>query len=277
MYHVVADGHLSPARFTWQLRFLRRHFEPVALAELVRRMSERALTGREIALTFDDGVLNHYHVVWPLLRDHAVPATFFVCSDLIGSGNWIWRTELRQRLRALTATARTRAAQEAGCNVTTPNAIMEWTKSLSAPECRAFRDSVTALTPAFKPSPEQAALHAPLTWEQLRQMDPRVVTIASHTRSHPLLTMLSDAQLQDEIVGSKHALENGLDRGVEFFCYPNGITTPQSIALARKHYSASVTIRSDFVHAEEDPAQLPRIPADGSRATFVRRLHRPTA
>lgn len=277
MYHVVADGHLSPQRFTWQLRFLRKHFEPMALATLVHRISEGTAHGREIALTFDDGVRNHHEAVWPLLRQFDVPATFFVCSDLIGSSAWIWRTELRQRLQSLGSVERARAARDAGCEATTVRAIMEWTKTLSASDCRAFREKIAALTPGFAPSSQQAALHAPLTWEQLRGMDPRLVTIGSHTRSHPLLTTLTDAQLQDEIVGSRQALERGLDRDVEFFCYPNGITTPTSIALVRQHYTAAVTIRSDFVRAADDLAQLPRISADGSRATFVRRLHRPTA
>jgi len=277
MYHVVADGHLSPARFAWQLRFLRKHFEPVTLEELVRRMSKGTSTGREIALTFDDGVRNHYDMVWPMLHANAMPATFFVCSDLVESGAWIWRTELRQRLGTLDAALRARAARGSGCSATTTHAIMEWTKSLSAPECRVFQDKIAALTPDFTPSPQQAALHAPLSWEQLRGMDPRLVTIGSHTRSHPLLTTLTEAQLQDEIIGSKRALEDGLDRSVDFFCYPNGITTPASVALVRAHYRAAVTIRCDFVRPGEDLAQLPRIPADGSRATLARRLHRPAA
>lgn len=277
MYHVVADGYLSPARFTWQLQCLRQHFEPVALDELVRRVAEGTAHGGEVALTFDDGLRNHYAVVWPLLQAHGVPATFFVCSDLIESDAWIWRTELRQRLRLLPGTTRTHAAREAGCPVGAIDGIMEWTKSLSATECQTFRNKVAALTPRFSPTPEQAALHAPMTWDQLRAMDPALITIGSHTRTHPLLTMLTDAQLQDEIVGSKQVLETGLDRPVELFCYPNGIITPGAVALVRANYHAGVSIYNGFVHREDDPALLPRIPADGSRATFVRRLHRPAA
>lgn len=277
MYHVVADGHLSPARFTWQLRCLRQYFEPVALSELVRRVAEGTSHGDEVALTFDDGLRNHYAVVWPLLQAHGVPATFFVCSDLVESDAWIWRTELRQRLKLLASPVRTRVTREAGCSTSAIDGIMEWTKSLSAAECQAFRNKVVTMTPLFSPSPEQVALHAPMTWDQLRAMDPALVTIGSHTRTHPLLTMLTDAQLQDEIVGSRQVLEAGLDRPVELFCYPNGIITSDSVALVRANYRAGVSICNGFVRWEDDPALLPRIPADGSRATFVRRLHRPAA
>lgn len=278
MYHIVDDGeHLSRARFTWQLRFLRKHFEPLPLGELVRRMSEGGVRGKEIALTFDDGVRNHFNVVWPLLREYAIPATFFVCSDLVESDTWVWRTELRQRLTALSNTARIRVAHEAGCDGVSTDAIMEWTKALSLRDIHAFRSTVAALTPWYSPSPEHIDIHTPLTWDQMRQMDTRLITIGSHTRSHPILTTLSDAQLRDEIVGSKQVLETHLDRSVDYFSYPNGANNASVVDLVRAHYRAAVSTRNGCLYPGDDPALLPRIAADGSRATFVRRLYRPSA
>lgn len=277
MYHEVASGHLSPARFTWQLRYLRAHFEPVSLGELVHRVTNGTIRGREIALTFDDGLHNHYEVVWPLLREHGIPATFFVCPGLADTGAWLWRVELRQRLKSLPRTERERVARESGCDADSTHAIMDWTKSLPAAECDAFRARVAAVTHGFTPSAEQRALFAPLTWNEMRALDPALITIGSHTRTHPLLPTLTDAQLRDEIVGSRAALEAGLGRPVEFFCYPNGIVTAASVELVRAHYRAGVSIYNGFVQRDDDPALLPRIPSDGSRATFVRRLHRPGA
>lgn len=277
MYHIVADGYLSPARFTWQLEFLCRHFEVVSLGELIDRMSGDCLRGREIVLTFDDGVRNHFEMVWPLLRKHEIPATFFVCSDLIESEKWLWRTELRQRLAKLPTALRRRVAREAGCAETSTAAIMDWTKSLPLDAIHGFKDAVAALTPRFAPSAKELHIHTPLTWTQLRQMDPRLVTIGSHTRSHPLLPTLSDAQLHDEIVGSKQTLETRLDRSVDYFSYPNGANNPAVADMVRAHYRAAVSSRNGCVRLGEDLASLPRITADGSRATFVRRLHRPTA
>lgn len=277
MYHIVAHGHLSPARFIWQLRFLRKHFEPVTLNELVRRKLEGSVRGKEIVLTFDDGVRNHFSVAWPILREHAIPATFFVCSDLVESDKWVWRTELRQRLTALSNDARARVAREAGCGTPTTDAIMEWTKSLSPSEVHSFQTAVITLTPRFTRSTEEMNIHKPLTWDQLRQMDTRLITIGSHTRSHSILTTLSEPQLQDEIVGSKHVLEKNLDRSIDYFSYPNGANNPAAVDLVRAHYRAAVSTCNGCLHPDDDPALLPRIAADGSRATFVRRLHRPSA
>jgi peptidoglycan/xylan/chitin deacetylase (PgdA/CDA1 family) len=48
------------------------------------------------------------------------------------------------------------------------------------------------------------------------------VTVASHSRTHPLLSRLSDAQVDEEVRGSKQDLEAMLGRPVDFFAYPSG-------------------------------------------------------
>lgn len=62
-----------------------------------------------------------------------------------------------------------------------------------------------------------------LTWEQLRQMaaDP-LVTIASHSVSHAVLTQVDEAQLEKEAVESKRILEQELGIPINHFVYPEG-------------------------------------------------------
>lgn len=277
MYHVIGDDYISARQFDWQLRFLRKHFEPVGLGELVDRVAAGSITGREVAVTFDDGVRNHFKVAWPLLRARQVPATFFVCPGLIESGDWLWRTELRMRLASLSDAVRGQVAREAGCPAQAVEAIMEWTKKLPMDERVAFQRDIGRRAPEFSPPAEQVDRHAPLTWEQLRQMDERLITIGSHTDTHPILTTLTDPLLQGEILGSRRALEQKLDRCVDLFSYPNGANNAEVVNMVRRHYRAAVTTHMDCVSVDEDICRLPRIPGDGSRAMFTRRLHRPNA
>lgn len=277
MYHIIGDGDISARRFEWQLRFLRRHFEPVGLPELVDRLQAGSTTGREVAITFDDGVRNHYLVAWSLLRTYSVPATFFVCPGLVESGDWIWRTELRMRLKLLDEATRAAVTRDAGCPEHAVEAIMEWTKAMSMDDRLAFQKNVEKRTPEFSSVRAQVECHAPLTWEQMRRMDDRLVTIGSHSRTHPILTTLTGPALEDEIAGSRRDLEERLDRRVDLFSYPNGANGPEVVNLVRRHYRAAVTTRKDMVAAGEDLFLLPRIPAADSQAAFTRRLHRPTA
>lgn len=277
MYHIVGDADLSVRQFEWQMRFLRDHFEPISLGALVDRLHAGTTTGREVVLTFDDGVQNHFTVAWPLLQAHRVPATFFVCPGLIESGDWLWRTELRMRLNVLDNATRTEAARNAGCIATGIEAIMEWTKELPMDARQAFERDIKALTTGFTPPPSEMDRHAPLTWDQLRQMDDGLITIGSHTRTHPILPTLTESRLQDEIAGSRLALEEKLDRSVDLFSYPNGANNPGVADVARRHYRAAVTTRQGMVAQESDCFLLPRIPAADNRAAFTRRMHRPTA
>lgn len=277
MYHVIGDGDVSPAQFEWHLRFVRRHLEPVSLATLLDRIQDGSTSGHEAVITFDDGVRNHFTTAWPLLLKHRVPATFFVCPGLIGSGKWLWRTELRMRLETLDESRRTALVREAGCAERDVEPIMQWTKGLRPDDREAFERAVKVLTPHFRPDPQQVGDHAPLSWEQIRTLDPALISIGSHTCTHPMLTTLSAEALEREMRESRAALEQALDRKADLFSYPNGANNPVVVAAARRHYRCALTTRVACVETGDDPYLLPRIPAGGSRAVFSRRMHRPTA
>jgi peptidoglycan/xylan/chitin deacetylase (PgdA/CDA1 family) len=277
MYHIVGDEELSVQQFEWQIKFLRARFEPTRLGTLVDRLQSNTLSGREVVITFDDGVRNHYEVAWPLLRAHDVPATFFVCPDLTESGEWLWRTDLRMRLKLLDADERAAAAHRSGCRAEGVEAIMEWTKNLPMDDRIAFQRDIKQHTSGFSPSRQQMECYTPLTWDQLRQMDASLITIGSHTRTHPMLPTLDASDLDDEIAGSRRILEERLDRDVELFSYPNGANNSNVVSMVRQHYRAALTTRKGFVMDGDDLFLLPRIPAADDRASFSRRMYRPSA
>src|SRR5262245_7728440 len=98
--------HGTPRRyahaFERQLRLLKRHFEVVPLAALLETLeSPTAPLRRKVAITFDDGLRSNVEVAYPVLERLGVPATFFVCPELIERGAWLWNHEARQRLRRL--------------------------------------------------------------------------------------------------------------------------------------------------------------------------------
>ncbi len=69
-------------RFVAKVRWLARSYRLVSLADAYHRsgLDERCLN---VALTFDDGFVDHATVVAPVLDDLNVPATFFVPSGAI--------------------------------------------------------------------------------------------------------------------------------------------------------------------------------------------------
>jgi peptidoglycan/xylan/chitin deacetylase (PgdA/CDA1 family)/folate-dependent phosphoribosylglycinamide formyltransferase PurN len=70
---------------------------------------------------------------------------------------------------------------------------------------------------------------APLTWEQLRQLQREGFEIGSHTRTHFDCGSRDRARLEDEIVGSKRDLETHLGGVLDVFSYPCGLPPNMSL------------------------------------------------
>ncbi len=89
---------------------------------------------------------------------------------------------------------------------------------------------------------EPGRLH--LDWEDVRALarEP-LVTIGSHTLTHPHLSRLAPEAAGDEIAGSRRRIAEELGRPVDFFCYPSGDLGPREVALVRAAgYRAAVTV-----------------------------------
>lgn len=82
--------------------------------------------------------------------------------------------------------------------------------------------------------------------EQLRAVAASpLVTIGSHTVSHPFLTRLADADLARELTESKRYLEDATGRAVDLFAYPTGDYDRRTLAAVRAAgYRAAFVERS---------------------------------
>jgi len=97
MYHSVADDFpqypdqqivMSTGLFERQLAWLdRRGFVTLHLGELLDGLEGRApLPRHAVCLTFDDGLLDNWVNVFPLLRRYGMKATLFLATDFIEEG-----------------------------------------------------------------------------------------------------------------------------------------------------------------------------------------------
>lgn len=262
MYHGTSAA--DAASLERQLRVLSLVFPVAPLADIV---SGRGRNGRaRVALTFDDGLRSNVAVAYPILRKLRLSATFFVCPGLIERGAWLWNHEARERLRTLEPAALARLADTAG-GPPELEAFVEWMKTLAIAARRKVEEAVRAATPHFKPSPAQHDEFDLAAWDELARLDPRVVTIGSHTMSHPILTSLTADETDAELRESRALLEKRLERRVTLFCYPNGDLNEAALSSARRYYQSAVTVDPGTVSSGADAHRLPRFAAHprGSR------------
>lgn len=123
MYHRVADsgaGSLAPYRvrtamFERQIAYLKRHgYRSRSIGSYVafrQKNPTAALSGRPIAITFDDAYEDFFTTAWPILRSHGFTATLFVPVGFIG-GHAEWDAEHGDAAKMMTWEQLKAASQE---------------------------------------------------------------------------------------------------------------------------------------------------------------------
>ena len=92
-YHCVKDEgnpNLRPAKiadFEKQMQYLSKVYNPISLDKMAQHIQDgTSLPSKAIAITFDDGYRDNYENAYPILRKYNIPATFFLTTGFIGTG-----------------------------------------------------------------------------------------------------------------------------------------------------------------------------------------------
>lgn len=100
---------------------------------------------------------------------------------------------------------------------------------------------------------------------QIRAWHAADMEVGAHSRTHPRLTGCTDAELQDEIAGSKADLEALTGQPVTQFCYPYGDVDERVAAATRQAgYDAATTVQRGRARSGDDVMLLRRVLVSGS-------------
>ena len=243
------------------------------LEVLLSRCSARTCQN-ELALTFDDGLRNNRTVVYPILAKLNLPATFFVCPGNITSGEWIWTYDTLKCLQQLPLAERLSIADAVSAASPNPEELLDVLKRLPYSTRLVVETRIRTRTSNFRSSPVQRERFDLMSWDELASLDPSLITIGSHTMSHPNLTTLTHEELDFEVQESRRVLEDRLGRNIDYFCYPDGFHDKTVVESVRRVYRGAVTVSWGTLGSAADLYQLPRVPADPADvALFAWRLH----
>jgi peptidoglycan/xylan/chitin deacetylase (PgdA/CDA1 family) len=286
MYHRFSnDPHPEPtvidaATFDWQVREIRRWFNPVTLGDYLKKVRETGrVPPRTAIITVDDGYRDFHEIAYPILRKHGVRATFFVTVNFIEKKIWLWPDILRFALKNAQEKTISFSFESTSFKVPTgdPESIRREWESLSDFCIRLDDDKkwdlISKLLAAARVDLPQEPIteYAPVTWEQIREMKEGGIEIGSHTMNHPILSKVRDERrLREEIGGSREAIEERIGDCVATFCYPNG--TPWDIdervvAIVKEagYHGAVVTVGTPT----NDLYRIPRIGVSTDEADFL--------
>lgn len=262
------DLSVTVSAFDEQMAFVARHFNCLSLPEAVERLASGGLPERSLVVTFDDGYLDNLTLALPILRKHAVPATMYIATGLIGQSGLSWWYELEDLIAA-----------GDGFHVKWNKQNLYFSTIDAAAKCRAF-DVLNRMLKRMEPA-EQAKFMGMLRQGAIRRIrdenqlmnhrqlielaaDP-LITIGAHTHHHLSLSGLNPIRLRHEMLRSKTLLESWLEQPIEHLAYPFGGQAQASdrefSAAAELGFSSAVTTRLGHFQGfhKEHLQALPRI------------------
>jgi peptidoglycan/xylan/chitin deacetylase (PgdA/CDA1 family) len=291
MFHGVEAEPLSPAcgyvidtaTLRRQLNYVRRHFDVLPLEEALERLRRGTLPARAAALTFDDGTRNLAIHAAPVLRDLGLPASVFLATGPMGTGEALWPDRLWLAFARTTAPELDLSAIGFGTQSLRAPADRIRVRDLVIQRCKELADTerielvesmVDALGPRFDAygGPFQM-----LSWEEARDLacDGRV-TLYPHSVTHPILSRCSDEKVDYEVSESCLALTRETGSAPAIFAYPNGgaedFDERAMAALRRNGIRWALSTTDGFADGDSDPLALPRIGIASSHSYAVFRL-----
>jgi peptidoglycan/xylan/chitin deacetylase (PgdA/CDA1 family) len=298
-YHFVQPALAGPlaglkrldlAAFREQVTYIRRHYTPVSVFDLVRAAGDAsALPPRPIVLSFDDGYRGHFHHVLPLLDSLSIPAVFFPVASPLLDRRVLDVNKIQcvlaaaddvGRLVAAIETAIERHRHEAGLPAPAEYREKWWKPSRWDPPAVVY---VKRLLQHALPEPIRRPLLDGLFRElvsddeaafadefymsvgEARGLRAAGMTVGAHGDRHLRLPTLSREDQASEIDGALRVLDAvGVPRQRFVYCYANGEYDNDSLDLLRaRGCSVAFTTRPDLARiAADDMLTLPRIDAN---------------
>lgn len=240
-YHMVSEEspngfypQISVAEFEHHMKHLAANYRVIPLDELAHRLKEKRSVRKCAALTFDDGFRDNYTYVYPILRKLDIPATIFLATGSVDSGQAPWFIRLRQLFMETEEHALSLewegdklffSLNGPNQRKTVSDRIMKWIQHISDTR----REGVLGmLEQKLGGNVQQPPANLMLTWDQVREMSRNGIHFGAHTVTHPVISRVTTPRLDEEIRASRDRIQEEIGLPVTTFAYPFG---------RRGHYS----------------------------------------
>jgi len=230
-FHRVGDAGdpflpAMPTRvFEAQMTHIARHYRVFTVEDLVERMRSGRVPRNALAITFDDGYRDNLTEAAPILARHGLPATVFLTTGCIGTGQIPWFDQLAIALKTTPREALRLSADRIlplgteDERLRALDASLGHLKRVTDEERRDGLDRILDQLGGSAPGETKSLM---LTWDEVQALRVQGFAVGAHTVSHPILSRTSADRAWEEIYGCKRDIERHLGGPVRGFAYPNG-------------------------------------------------------
>lgn len=246
-------------KFKSQVKHLKQHYNIISIDLLHEYCSTgKIVPNNAIILTMDDGYESNYSLAYPFLKKEGIPFSIFVSTKFIDTGELLWADRLEVAIWKFSGTTLSIRLGDGRLldynlsnEVEKEKAAMTIKNELKTLSFKNRDNVISQIEQTASISPQKnlntSKLQSPLSWDQIQELanDP-LVSIGSHSVTHPNLTTCSDEELAYELTESKHRLEEKIGRNkfCPVFCYPGGAYDKRVKKFVENAgYSSALTIQ----------------------------------
>ena len=223
-YHRVGGSGNAVAMdeglFEQHLIWIKRYFNPISLSEGLALQDKGCLPRGSIAITVDDGYVDSYDVIFPLLKKHNLKATFFISTIGFEKG-YLWDelvafNIMKSQKNELSFNNYNYSLRTYDEKLACLTSCLGEIKYKTNEERNLLIEQLIDKTQNVD-TPQQF-----LSKEQTVELHKSGMGIGAHTHSHPILLKEDENTALYEIQHSKIIIEQIINSPVEYFAYPNG-------------------------------------------------------
>ncbi len=267
---------VPPREFARQMQYVSSRYNVIAMQDLVRFVEEgHPLPPRPILITFDDAYVDFAENAWPMLRQLGLPATLFVATAFPDHPERVFWWDRLYHALALADGGHVVDSPVGRFSLASPaqreqafSRLRDYVKTLPHEDAMEWVDQVCERLSVPRPPASV------LGWQALRRLAQEGVTLAAHTRNHPLMTRVAPEVMYREAVDSLQDLEREIGAVLPVFAYPSGGSNAEVVRVLKQAGFVLAFLTGHGINdlRTADPLQLRRINVGQNTSLSVLRL-----
>ena len=206
-----------------------------------------------ISITYDDGTENQFKVALPIMQRLGLPATFFIITGEVKGSKYkaqYFGKPLQQILQDTNATNQNNFFERSSALRFTNeinSQLGEMFEEGEAQKAYALVDETLAKIRKGELQAETAHnSESPMSWDDFRKIANGNYEFASHTITHPYLSVLDDTNMMYELEKSQEEIRNQIGEKHTFSVEcPYGTENERAVSAALKVYSLARNLMPD--------------------------------
>jgi len=220
------DTGISLDTFKKQILYFKYKYKIISLSKAIKKAENGESLQGYMVITFDDGFAECYTYIYPFLKEHNIPATYYLIENTLNNKDLMWRNKLVAIENIITPKKKklivNQLAEKQSRELDLSKSLLEISNLWEMKEKDELANFLWNQAQIGTLEGYLAEYQPYLMDSQVFEMLENNQEIGSHTNTHPFCSKLSKEEVYNEIILSVKSLNNKFDSTIQSLSYPFG-------------------------------------------------------